>query len=186
MRLRSSNQWRHMRPNHLGRREFVRFPQPLRSPVRQVLSGPFSWNGLGGLFANCVECRDAALTQDARPHLPVDAGRPSPGNRVSVQPFVSVQPVRRGLALGQGRRSGQRCRRSISIPDHLLHRSTPRLRAITGPSALRQTACLLGGLPNLHNPRHSDCKGRTTTGLSLVLSNNGFSSLGVKVLFFQL
>jgi non-homologous end joining protein Ku len=21
----------------------------------------------------------------------------------------------------------------------------------------------LGGLPNLHNPRHSDCKGRTTT-----------------------
>jgi hypothetical protein len=75
---------------------------------------------------------------------------------------------------------------AVPIPDHLLHRGTPRLRAITGPSALRQTACLLGGLPNLHNPRHSDCKGRTTTGLSLVLSNNGFSSLGVKVLFFQL
>jgi hypothetical protein len=34
-------------------------------------------------------------------------------------------------------------------------------------SVLQQTARLLGGLPNLHNPRHSDCKGRTTTGLAL-------------------
>src|ERR1700730_211351 len=42
-----------------------------------------------------------------------------------------------------------------------------RPSAISGPSALQQTACLLGVLPNLHNPRHSDCKGRTTTGLAL-------------------
>src|SRR5262245_2735249 len=41
------------------------------------------------------------------------------------------------------------------------------LSAISGPSAPQQTACLLGGFPNLHNPRHSDCKGRTTTGLAL-------------------
>src|SRR5262249_8218613 len=30
-----------------------------------------------------------------------------------------------------------------------------------------QTVCLLSGLPNLDNPRHSDCKGRATTGLAL-------------------
>jgi hypothetical protein len=41
------------------------------------------------------------------------------------------------------------------------------LRAMSGPSAPQQTACLLGGLPNLHNQGHSDCKGRTTTGLAL-------------------
>ena len=39
--------------------------------------------------------------------------------------------------------------------------------AMTGPSAPQQTACLLEGLPVLHNPRHLDCKGRTTTGLAL-------------------
>ena len=38
-----------------------------------------------------------------------------------------------------------------------------RPSAIGGPSALQQTAYLLAGLPNLHNPRHSDCKGRTLT-----------------------
>jgi hypothetical protein len=49
------------------------------------------------------------------------------------------------------------CRRISSGPS----------RAISGPSAPQQTACLLNGLPNLHDPRHSDCKGRTTTGLAL-------------------
>src|SRR5262249_20208919 len=34
-------------------------------------------------------------------------------------------------------------------------------------SAPQQTLCLLSGLPNLDNPRHSDCKGRATTGLAL-------------------
>src|ERR1700730_12428828 len=38
---------------------------------------------------------------------------------------------------------------------------------MSGPSAPQQTACLLGDFLNLHNPRHSDCKGRTTTGLAL-------------------
>ena len=31
---------------------------------------------------------------------------------------------------------------------------------------MQQTGGLLDGLPNLHNPRHSDRKGRTTTGLA--------------------
>ncbi len=46
----------------------------------------------------------------------------------------------------------------------------PRLLVSTTssrPSAPQQTACLFGGLPNLHNPRHSDCRDRTTTGLAL-------------------
>src|SRR5215472_8365509 len=38
--------------------------------------------------------------------------------------------------------------------------------AMSGPSAPQQIACQLGGLPNLHAPRHSDCKGRTATGLA--------------------
>src|ERR1700730_2712673 len=41
---------------------------------------------------------------------------------------------------------------------------------IEGPSFISRTvthACLLGGFPDLHNPRHSDCKGRTTTRLTL-------------------
>jgi hypothetical protein len=42
-----------------------------------------------------------------------------------------------------------------------------QLCAMSGPSALQQTACLLGGVSNLHNPRQSDCKGRATTGLAL-------------------
>src|ERR1700730_1189456 len=40
-------------------------------------------------------------------------------------------------------------------------------RANSRPEQVQQTACLLGGLPNLYNPRHSDCKGGTTTGLAL-------------------
>src|SRR5215831_17862056 len=39
--------------------------------------------------------------------------------------------------------------------------------AMSGPSAPQQIACLSGGLPNLHAPRHSDCKGRTATGFAL-------------------
>src|SRR3984893_768964 len=39
-------------------------------------------------------------------------------------------------------------------------------RANSRPEQVQQTANLLGGLPNLYNPRHSDCKGRTTTGLA--------------------
>jgi hypothetical protein len=44
-------------------------------------------------------------------------------------------------------------------------RKTPS--AISGPSALQQTACLLGCLHNLHNPRHPDRKGRAAAEFTL-------------------
>src|SRR5262249_30184133 len=41
-----------------------------------------------------------------------------------------------------------------------------RVRARSGLSAPQQAVCLLSGLANLDNPRHSDCKGRAATGLT--------------------
>jgi hypothetical protein len=57
--------------------------------------------------------------------------------------------------------------RSSSESNHNQREAACSLRAISGPTAPQQKACLLGGLPHLHNPRHSDCKGRATTGFAL-------------------
>jgi hypothetical protein len=57
--------------------------------------------------------------------------------------------------------------RGTSDTGHKAEPERPPFSAISGPSAPQQAAFLLGGLPSLHNPRHVDCKGRTTTGLAL-------------------
>jgi hypothetical protein len=56
----------------------------------------------------------------------------------------------------------------MAIAALVLHRNE-LCRDVPGPDQVHRSKNrgLLGGLPNLHNPRHSDCKGRTATGLTL-------------------
>src|SRR6516225_7245878 len=56
---------------------------------------------------------------------------------------------------------GEHCQ-LLPTPDMQPQKARPQC-AKSRPEQVQQRACLLGGLPNLHNPRHSDCKGRTTT-----------------------